>query len=114
MSKINTRAQYFGKLRPNGRRPSNYPADGCGIPLRITKNRDLDREPSDQTFKKSKEVACNDELMKVLDCFGKHEYDQTICAPQITAMEQCFTSHIANVAKQREGATPKFKSSKFK
>lgn len=97
MSKLNKRIQFI-KLRKNGREPSNFPTDGVGIPLRITrlfpmklKEVTLD---SLESNKKEKDVLCIQEMMNLFDCFEKNEFDRKACEQQAKVLEHCYSSSM--------------------
>lgn len=95
---INKRVQFM-RLRKNGRAPSNYPVDGCGVPMRIT--RMFPMKLKDVTLDKLHEqravsdVACINEMMTLFDCFEKSDYNSVACQQQANLLEQCYTAHMA-------------------
>lgn len=103
MSFMNKRIQFM-RPRKNGRNPSNYPTDGVGMPLRITrlfplklKEVTLDKL---QTKDKERDVYCITEMMNLFDCFEKNDFDRTTCKQHVLALEHCVTSH-KNKAKNK-------------
>lgn len=95
MSFLNKRIQFI-KLRKNGRRPSNYPIDGAGIPMRITrlfpmKLKEVTIE-SLEDKKRESDVVCIQELMSLFDCFEKNEFDRKSCLQQAKALENCYST----------------------
>lgn len=96
MSCLNKRIQFM-RPRKNGRLPSNYPTDGCGIPLRITrlfpmKLKDVTIESLDKQ-KKQSDVVCLTEMMSLFDCFEKNEFNRAHCENFVTNLENCYTSY---------------------
>lgn len=96
MSAINKRIQFM-RPRKNGRKPSNFPLDGCGIPLRITrlfpmKLKDVTIESLDRQ-KKETDVVCLTEMMSLFDCFEKNEFNRKHCENHVKSLENCFTSY---------------------
>lgn len=104
MSFLNKRIQ-FQKLRRNGRQPSNYPTDGVGIPLRITRHIDLTLpEVTPETIRdarKEKDIVCMSEMMTLFDCFQKHEFDKNQCENQAKALEHCYKSYVTQKDSRR-------------
>lgn len=86
------------RVAKNGRNPSNYPTDGVGVPLRIT--RMFPMKLKDVTLDKLKdkriesEVVCINELMSLFDCFENSDYNAKICQTQANLLEQCYSSHM--------------------
>lgn len=92
--------KYFCHIRRgrNGRKPSNYPYDSAGVPLRITNfTPNLISNPSIESIKKeSKEsnVVCLQEMMSLLDCLGQHEFDKNLCKQQSAKLQQCYQNFM--------------------
>lgn len=104
MSFLNKRIQ-FQRLRKNGRKPSNYPTDSAGIPLRITqmlsfKLPEITPE-SIELSKREKDVVCINEMMTLFDCFQKHEFDKTFCEKQAMALENCYSNFMTRRQKRK-------------
>lgn len=91
--------------RKNGRRPSNYPLDGCGIPLRITrlfpmKLKDVSIESLVEE-KNTSDVVCLTEMMSLFDCFEKHEFNRSLCQKHVMALEHCYSSFRSERGKKK-------------
>lgn len=93
------------KLRKNGREPSNFPTDGCGIPLRITrlfpmklKEVTLD---SLESNKRETDVVCIQEMMSLFDCFEKNEFDRKACEQQAKLLEHCYSTNMDRKAESK-------------
>lgn len=84
--------------RKNGRRPSSYPTDGCGTPLRIT--RMFPMVLKDVSVDKIKEqrpesnVVCISEMMALFECFEKSDFNANTCKLQADTLEQCYNNHM--------------------
>lgn len=83
--------------RKNGRRPSNYPIDGAGVALRITrlfpmKLKDITIDDLNQKSKDSQDTCIN-EMMALFDCFEKNDFDKAQCKQHVSALEHCVNSH---------------------
>lgn len=96
----NSRTIQHIRPRKNGRKPSNYPVDSCGVPLRITQVFPLKLQPiklEQLIDKKEKitDVVCVPEMMKLFDCLSKHEFDKTKCVQQTKSLEQCYVTSKA-------------------
>lgn len=88
--------------RPNGRNPSNYPCDGAGVPLRITRVKELalPHVTIDSIMDKNKslkgDLACIPEMMTLFDCFEKHDFNRAQCKQQMQNLESCYSNHLTN------------------
>lgn len=40
------------------------------------------------------ELACNSQILEMLECFKSNDFDQSICAPQVTAFKNCYQTHL--------------------
>lgn len=85
--------------RKNARLPGNYPTEGCGIPMRITrlfpmKLKDV-TVASLKDSKKESDVICIPEMMSLFDCFEKNDFNTSVCQQQAKALEHCYTTHTA-------------------
>lgn len=105
MSCLNKRIQFTIRLRKNGRRPSNFPLDGGGTPLRITrifpmklKEVSLDKL---EASKKESDVVCISEMMSLFDCYEKHDFTRGPCQQYISALEHCYSSFRAERGKMK-------------
>lgn len=100
---LNKRLQFI-KTRKNGRAPSNWPVDGCGIPLRVTRYIPMTlKEVTSKTLEKGTretDVVCISEMMSLFECFEKHEFQRGPCENFAKSLEQCYT---ANMIKKAEG-----------
>lgn len=90
----------YGLIRKrfNGRKPSNYPCDGVGIPLRITrlfpmKLKDVTIESLKESASKKNVVTCLPEMMSLFDCLEKHDFDKKACSECVAKLEDCHTSN---------------------
>lgn len=92
----------FNLLRPraNGRRPSSYPTDGVGMPLRITRLFPMKlKEVTVKTLKEEKhetDVVCITQMMSLFDCFERNEFDRTLCKQHVDDLELCYSSYLKN------------------
>lgn len=92
MSQLNKKIQFM-KLRGNGRRPSNWPLDGAGIPLRITRLFPMKlKEVSFDTKKQESDVVCLTEMMSLFDCFRDNDFAVTHCENQVKALKSCYSN----------------------
>lgn len=96
MSFLNKRIQFM-RPRANKRFPSNYPTDGCGIPLRITRYFPMKlKEVTLETLQEKKqgsEPVCMHEMMSLFECFERNDFDKKLCQQQATALENCFSAN---------------------
>lgn len=95
MSCINKRIP-LKRRRANGREPSNYPTDGVGIPMRITrlfpmKLKDVTVESLSEKQTMKSDVVCIQEMMTLFDCFEKHDFERGPCQSSILALENCYS-----------------------
>lgn len=96
MSCINKRL-HLKRIRANGREPSNYPTDGVGVPLRITRLFPMKlKDVTIDSLKKDKgikgDVVCIQEMMNLFNCFEKHDFERGPCLPSINALDNCYSS----------------------
>lgn len=98
MSKLNKRIQFI-KPKKNGREPSNFPTDGVGIPMRITRLFPMKLKEvtvsSLESTRKETDLFCIQEMMNLFDCFEKNEYDRKACEQQAKILENCYTTNQA-------------------
>lgn len=91
--------------RANGRKPSNYPLDGCGIPMRITRLFPLKlKDVTVETLEASRredDVVCLTEMMSLFDCFEKHEFNRTPCQQHVLALEHCYKNFRSERGKKK-------------
>lgn len=93
---INKRIQFVYRIRKNGRRPSGWPLDGAGIPLRITRmfplklaDKKLEHiEAADKT--KERDVSCMTEMMRLFECYERNEFDRAHCKAEIDKLNNCY------------------------
>lgn len=103
MSNINK--HFFLAPGKNGRRPLRYPMDGSGHPVRLQRLMDMKLPAVDVENIKSKktdDLVCNNELMKLLECFSKHDFDKEMCINQTTALNNCYSNHQLKWKEQKE------------
>lgn len=99
--KLNKRILHIRRGQ-NGRRPSCYPLDGAGMPMRVTNYipvKEL-KDLSIESINKSKEVSdvvCLPEMMSLFDCLSKHEFDKNFCKEQSTILQNCYTNYVNRV-----------------
>lgn len=113
MSFINKRIQFI-RPRKNGRVPGNYPQEGCGVPLRIT--RLFPMKLKDISVDKLKEGqmeidnVCNQEMMALFDCFEKNDFNAVICKQQAVALAQCHGSFMKKKSELKAEKTARRKA----
>lgn len=108
MSCLNKRLQFM-RPRGNGRRPSNFPLDGAGIPIRLTRLFPMKLKPvtieSLQASKTETDVVCLTEMMSLFECFEKHEFDRSPCQQHVSALDHCYSKYrIEKGKKKSKGA----------
>lgn len=84
----------------------NWPVDGCGIPMRITryipmKLKDVTDEYLERGTKES-DVVCINEMMSLFECFEKHEFQREPCENFVKSLEQCYSTKATKKAESKE------------
>lgn len=95
---LNKKIQFI-RPRRNGREPSNWPVDGCGVPLRVTryipmKLKEVTPAYLEKGAKKESSVFCIEEMMSVFECYEKHEFRREPCENFVQALEHCFSTNM--------------------
>lgn len=81
--------------RAGTKNPSNFPIDGVGYPMRITrlfpmKLKDVTIDKIEEA-KRQNDIACMTEVMNLIDCFEKHDFNMSFCQQQSKALESCYS-----------------------
>lgn len=95
--KLNKKIQFIRRGQ-NGRRPSNYPLDGAGVPMRITnfmpKTVPNITAESLQEKKKDSDIVCLPEMMSLFNCLSQHEFDKFLCKEQALNLQNCYSNFV--------------------
>lgn len=99
MPSANKRIQFLLQTRKNGGKPSNYPTNGVGVPLRITrlfpmKLKDITIKDLEEKQTRTSDVVCLTEMMSLFDCFERNEFDRSPCQQHVQALQKCHSGFI--------------------
>lgn len=95
------RAVFLERGMKNGRKPSRFPTDSAGQPLRITQYIPMKLKPVTVEALEEKasrvdknDVVCLPEMMNLFDCLSKHEFDKNLCKLQATTLQTCYSNFL--------------------